>query len=69
MALNPYFDDAHVVDFTKNLTDKRLLDLEDAIDDVCGCCPISQPNGDAYCRECPVSVLWKQIQDTIYEEG
>lgn len=63
-----YFADATIVDFTGNMTDRQLYDLLASIEDVCGRCPVSQPNGDAYCEECAVRILWSQAQASIDKE-
>lgn len=64
---NDYFDGATIVDLTKSKSDDELDDLFSSIDSVCGACPISQENSDAYCEECPVRILWQQVAAT-YDE-
>lgn len=66
--LSAYFGDARIVNHAKGKTDGQLLKVRDSIDDVCGWCPVEQPNSDTFCTECPVRVLWQQIDNELRED-
>lgn len=68
MQLPSYFDDCNIVNHAEGKPEDKLLDVLDSIDDVCGWCPVEQPNSDTFCDECPVRVLWQQVDNELRED-